>query len=218
MTNESSIVLSQPDGLYLAAQATLAQLLEDKTLQGFADALLYTALTHLANGKRLPSNITLAEALHYAAGPEIYPLLTALLALDAEVYSLIGEERRVLPLPGFLSYRNRLPLDKVPLESVRLPPLNSGGRYAFSALTGEGYLAVRLDLHETLRIAGHVRIVLSSPTRPPLRLHPIEDRLERQIIETALIDTAAAEPEALTVPLSPIEQTTLIEALKKLTA
>jgi hypothetical protein len=211
------VTLNQPDGLHLAAQASLSQLLEDKTLQGFAGGLLHAALVHLLNGKRLPSTIPLAEALHYTGGPEIYPLLTALLALDAEIHSLLDEERRVLPLPGFMSYRDRLPLDKVPLETVRLPPLNPGGRYAFSVLDGEGYLAVRLDLHQTLRIAGHVRIALSNPAGPPLRLRAVEDRLERQVVEAELIETAITlENVRVTVPLTPMEQAALIEALKNI--
>ncbi|MBI1878396.1 MAG: hypothetical protein HYR94_09250 [Chloroflexi bacterium] len=223
------ITLNQPDGLHLSTEATLAQLLEDETLRTFADGLLCTALVETCNlqpgGCKQPAtqraqaacNLSLAEALHDTGGMETYPLLTALLALDAEVHSLIDDERRVLPLPAFLSYRDRLPLDKVPPETVRLPPLNSGGRYAFSVLADGGYLAVRLDLHDKLRVAGHVRIALSSPTHPPLRLHTIEDRLERQVIKAALIEAAlAGGKERLTISLTPVEQAALIEALNRL--
>jgi CO/xanthine dehydrogenase FAD-binding subunit len=214
----TSVTRNQPDGLHLSAQSALPQFLEDESLRLFADGLMYSALTHLFDVQHSTFNGSLADALHYVSGPEVYPLLTALLALDAEIHTLVGEERRVLSLPGFLSYRANLPPHKFPLESVRLPPLNPGGRYAFSLLDGESYLATRLDLHQTLRVAGHVRVTLSGPARPPLRLHPIEDRMERQVIEAELIEAAVTKGnEGLTIPLTLSEQAALIEVLKELT-
>jgi hypothetical protein len=207
----------QPDGLYLSTQATLAQLLEDETVAAFADGMLHAALSETCNLQPTTCNLSLVEALHYTNGPETYPLLTTLLALDAEAQALVGEDRRVLPLPGFLSYRASLPSERAPLETVRLPPLNPGGRYAFAIAEAGVWLAIRLDLHEILRVAGHVRLAISSPTRPPLRLHSIEDRLERQAIEAGLIETAiAVGNEGLLVPLTSMEQATLVEALKKI--
>jgi CO/xanthine dehydrogenase FAD-binding subunit len=209
-----SITFNRPDGLYLSAQATLSQLLEDEALPLFAAGLLHTAVMTTLNVERSTFNLSLAEALHHTTGPETYPLLTALLALDAEVQALTEEKRRVLPLAGFLSYRASLPPDKAPLEAVRLPPLNPGGRYAFAGGVDKTCLAVRLDLHETRRIAGHVRLAVSSPIRPPMRLHTVEDRLERQRVEAELIEAAvAARGEALT----PAERVELVEMLKSLT-
>ncbi|MCL4304163.1 MAG: hypothetical protein KJ077_51245, partial [Anaerolineae bacterium] len=147
-----SVTTNQPDGLYLSTQATLRQLLEDEPLPTFADGLVHAALVETCHLQPATCNLSLAEALHDAGGPGTYPLLTALLALDAEVHTQLGEDRRVLPLPAFLSYRPSLPPDKVPPEGVRLPPLNPGGRYTF-AVSGDGaWLAVRLDLHERLRV------------------------------------------------------------------
>lgn len=211
-----SITFNQPDGLYLQTPATLAQLLEDETLRTFAGGLLHAAIVESCNLQSATCNLSLAEALHDAGGPATYPLLTALLVLDAEVHTQLGDERRVLPLPAFLSYRPSLPPDKVPPESVRLPPLNPGGRYTF-AVSGDGaWLAVRLDLHERLRVAGHVRLALSSPARPPLRLRAVEDRLERQVMAGDLIEAAVAGGnEDLTAPLTPMERAALVEALQR---
>lgn len=212
-----SVTTNQPDGLYLSTQATLRQLLEDEALRPFADGLLHAALVTTFNVQPSTFNaMTLTEALHDAGGPETYPLLTALLALDAEVHTQLGEDRRVLPLPAFLSYRPSLPPDKVPPESVRLPPLNPGGHFVF-AVSGDGaWLAVRLDLHERLRVAGHVRLALSSPTRLPLRLRAIEDRLERQVMTGDLTEAAVAGgDEDLAAPLTPMERTALVEALQR---
>ena len=211
-----SVTTNQPDGLYLSTQATLRQLLEDEPLPTFAAGLLHAALVETCNLQPVTCNLSLAEALHDAGGPETYPLLTALLALDAEVHTQLGEDRRVLPLPAFLSYRPSLPPDKVPPESVRLPPLNPGGHFVF-AVSGDGaWLAVRLDLHERLRVAGHVRLALSSPTRLPLRLRAIEDRLERQVMTGDLTEAAVAGgDEDLAAPLTPMERTALVEALQR---
>jgi hypothetical protein len=211
-----SFTFTQPDGLYIRVQTPLSQLLEDEPLRIFAEGLLHAALVTTCDLQPATCNLSLAEALHYTGGPETYPLLTALLALDAEVHALIGEDRRVLPLPAFSSYRPSLPPDKVPLEAVRLPPLNPGGHFAFAA-AGEGtWLAVRLDLHETRRVAGHVRLALSSPAHPPLRLRAIEDRLERQVMTRDLIEAAiAGGDEQLTTPLAPPEEMALGEALAR---
>ncbi|MBE7467900.1 MAG: hypothetical protein DPW09_00725 [Anaerolineae bacterium] len=209
----------QPDGLYLSTGATLAQLLEDETLAAFAAGILHAALTTTCYLLPATCCISLAETLHYTGGPESYPLLTALLTLDAEVHAQIGEDRRVLPLPGFLSYRASLPPERAPLAALRLPPLNVGGRYHFAVTEGESWLAARLDLHETLRVAGHVRLALSSPTRPPQRLQSIEERLDRQIMSQTVLETAlAAGTVDLASPLTQAEQTTLLAVLNGLIA
>jgi CO/xanthine dehydrogenase FAD-binding subunit len=207
--------LNQPDGLYLVTQATLAQLLEDEAVRTFAGGLLHTALLKTCNLQLAACNLPLAEALHQADSPQTYPLLTALLVLDAEIHTLIGEDRRILTLPGFLSYRASLPPDKVPLESLRLPPLNPGGRYAFAVADNGAFLAVRLDLNPALNVAGHVRIAVSSITCPPVRLKAAEERLERQVLTEEVIKTALAAGSAdLPTPLTLIEEAELVETLK----
>jgi hypothetical protein len=208
------VTFNQPDGLHIVSQATLAQLFEDEALRTFAGGLMQTALVQTFNVQRSTFNLSLAEALHHS-GPQIYPLLTALLVLDAEIHTLVDEERRVLSLPGFLSYRAHLPLDKVSLETLRLPPLNPGGRYAFTVADNGAFLAVRLDLNPARNVAGHVRLAVSSVTRPPVRLVAVEQRLERRVIAEPLIEAAiAAGRSDLPTPLTRIEQAELVEVLK----
>jgi hypothetical protein len=205
---------NQPDGLYLVTQATLTQLLEDEAVRAFANSLLHTSLLKTCNLHPPTCSLSLAEVLHQADSPQIYPLITALLVLDAEIHALIGEDRRILSLPGFLSYRASLPPDKVPLESLRLPLLNPGGHYAFAMADNGAFLAVRLDLNPALNVAGHVRIALSSTTRPPMRLIAAEERLERQVLTEAVIKTAIAVGSAdLPGPLTQIEEAALVEIL-----
>jgi hypothetical protein len=110
-----------------------------------------------------------------------------------------------------------LTLDKVPLDSVRLRPLNLGGHYRFVALDDGACLAIRLDVHPHLKIAGHVRLVVSSPTRPPVRVLATEQRLDRQMLTESLIETAIdAGSQALPIPLSQTERLGLVETLKAL--
>lgn len=181
------ISLIRPDGLHLLAQATLAQLAEDTILSEFANGLISLALGHIPPPQA--ADWTLAEALHHP-GPEGKPLLTTLLVLDAEVAAVVAEESRVFPLPGFLTYRDRLPPAEFPLNTLRLPPLNPDGRYQL-ALTSDGSCyALRLDLHPRLKVAGHVRLAISSSTRLPARLRTVEHRLERQELTPALIEAA----------------------------
>jgi CO/xanthine dehydrogenase FAD-binding subunit len=181
------VSLLRPDGLHLLAEATLAQLAEDATLSGFADGLVSQALGHIPPPQA--ADWTLAQALHHS-GPESRPLLTALLVLDADAAAVVAEETRVFPLPGFLTYRDRLPPAEFPLNTLRLPPLNPDGRYQLS-LAGDGFCyALRLDIHPRLKVAGHVRLAVSSPTRAPARLQAVEHRLERQELTPALIEDA----------------------------
>jgi hypothetical protein len=126
---------------------------------------------------------------------------------------MVEAKIRILPLPGFLSYRERLPLPDFPLNTVRLPPLNPGGNYFFSNIKPDRFLALRLDLHPVERLVGHVRVAISHPGQLPQRLTSIEERLERQVLDEALLEAVRrAGEQALTVE----EQTELTRALKTL--
>ncbi len=183
------VSLTQADGLHLSALVTLAQLNADDAAAGFAAGLLAAALAQVDN-----HSVTLAEALRHP-GPAFEPLLAALLALDGEVAAVVDDERRAFPLAGFLSYRARLPLDRFPPADVRLPPLNPNGHYALAVADG-AYLAARTDLHPSLRVTGHVRLVLANGSGEPRRLLAVEQRLDRQVLTESLIAAglAAAGP------------------------
>jgi CO/xanthine dehydrogenase FAD-binding subunit len=205
------IVQIQPDGLHLLAEATLSQLAADETLADFADGLLPKALSE-AGSAQLPA-LSLAEALHLLNPAPIGGLLTTLLALDAEVRLTVNDKLRILSLPGFLSYRARLPLANFPLDTVRLPPLNAGGHYFFSKIEPDRFIVLRLDLHPVERLAGHVRVAISHPGQLPQRLTSIEQRLERQVLDEALLgQVMRMEDQVLTVE----EQTELTRALRGL--
>lgn len=208
------VTLVRSDGLHILSKATLAQLADDKTLRDFAAGLVPQALRQA--GLFNDASRSLAGAL-YDTGLQTRPLFVALLALDAEVRAVVDDTRRALPLPGFLTYRPRLSPDKFPLDTVRLPPLNPDGHYILAA-TGDGFcFAIRLDLHPRLKVAGHVRMAVSSPNHAPFRLQTMEHRLERQVLSRELIELTVLNPaEELTPPLSAAGKDRLIEVLRGL--
>ena len=198
------------DGLYISTQTPWPQLAADETLCSFANGLIPMAL-HYED-----ASWTLAELLHHT-GPQTYPLLTALLILDAEVNAVVEDKQPVFPLPGFLTYRSKLSPEKFPLHTIRLPSLNSDGHYYLSIASDGFCAAIRLDLHPKLNLAGRVRIAISSPTRTPIRLRELEQRLEKQIVSKELIQTAIlAINQNLPKPLSKDEQIHLNRILQGL--
>jgi len=208
--NADSKTLMRADGLHILAKATLAQLAEEAALAEFADGLVATALNlFIASG----SEWTLAQALHDTSS-QSHPLLVALLVLDAEVSTVVDDQRPVFPLPGFLSYRDSLPLDRFPVDTLRLPPVSPASYYRLD-FTADGFgCAVRLELHPLLKVAAHVRIAVSSSTRVPARLNAAEHRLERQTLQVELINSAvAAGSKRLSVPLTNVEQAQVRAAL-----
>ncbi len=210
----NKVTLLRSDGLHILTNASLFQLSNDETLQGFADGLAIKALSLIPQLDTAAP--TLAESLHHP-GPQFRPLLTALLVLDAEVSAVIDDEPRVFPLPGFLSYRARLPLDKFPLNTMRLPPLNPDGHYWLKTGLNGFCCAVRLDLHPRQKVAGHVRLAVSSSSRQPVRLPATEHRLDRQILEADLIEEAIlAGSRELAEPLTDSERVTLFDALHEI--
>lgn len=207
------IALTRPEGLLISLEATLSQVAGYEALLQFADGLIPRAL---ARGPAETYTRTLAEVL-YQPNPQYYPLLAALLVLDAELKGTLDEETRLLPLPAFLSYRASLSPAKFPLETLRLPPLNPGGHYLLSITEAGACLAIRIDLHPQLAVAGHVRLAAAGPTRSPTRLPGAEQRLEWQVLDEARIAAALAATHADPAgPLTETEARQLAELLRRL--
>jgi hypothetical protein len=204
------VILDRPDGLHILTSATLQQLVNSETLLKFAGGFVPLALSYIVDAGIDPA-WTLVETLQYP-GPETYPLLTALLALDAELNTISDNHVRSFSISTFLAYRSRL--SQVTLDTLRLPPLNAGGRYTLGLTSNSFCWAVRLDLHPRLLVAGHVRIAISSPARLSLRLRAAEERLERQVVEEERLQIAVTVGSAeLPVPLTGPEKARLIETI-----
>lgn len=205
-----TIALTRPDGVHILTGATLLQLADDEVLRVFAAGLIPNALARIEAPDR--AAWTLAHTLHHVE-PQTVPLFLALLVLDAEVSGVINETRRVLPLPGFLTYRAGLSPDKFTFDMVRLPPLNPDGHYLLNG-AADFSCAVRLDLHPRLKVAGHVRVAISSSRHSPQRLQDTEHRLDRQVPAAELIAAAVATASReLSTPLTETQQRTLIETI-----
>jgi len=201
---------TRTDGVYISTHTPWPQLVTDEILCEFANGLIPMTLQYE------DTSWTLSELLHHT-GYQTYPLLTALLILDAEVNAVVDDKQPVFPLPGFLTYRSKLSPQKFPLDAIRLPVLNADGHY-FLSMGNDGFCAaVRLDLHPQRKLAGHVRIAISSPTRTPLRLRALEHRLERQVLSKEIIQTAIlATNQNLPKPLTKDEQIHLNRILQGL--
>jgi CO/xanthine dehydrogenase FAD-binding subunit len=205
-----TIALTRPDGVHILTRATLLQLADDELLRVFAAGLIPNALAQIEAPDR--ATRTLAHTLHHVE-PQTVPLVLALLVLDAEVSGVIGETRRMLPLAGFLAYRADLSSEKFTFDMIRLPPLNPDGHYLLNG-AADFSCAVRLDLHPRLKVAGHVRVAISSSTHSPQRLQDTEHRLDRQAPAAELIVVAvAAGSQELSTPLTQAQQSSLIETI-----
>ena len=203
----------RPDGLHIDVEATLQQLIADKELQLFADGMVVNAITEGVSVSY--HTLTVAELLHIPS-PVGHGFLTVLLALDAELNSVVDGETRVFPLTTFLNYRTRL--RNVSIVTIRCLPLNKGGHYFFSVNEARNYLAIRVDIHPTMRVAGHVRIAIASDWRYPQRLRRVEDRLDRQVLSPSQIKTALTTDNLAQVvpPVTCEEQERLAALLSQL--
>lgn len=204
------LVQVKNDGLHLAPEATWQQLAHETSLQKFANGLLVEAIPNNVEGN---GTAVLADALKLAQAA-YQPFLTALLVFEAEIQTRFDGEARSLPLTTFLAYRQKLTHNNLTLNSVRLPPLNLDGHYLLDS-TAERTVVVRLDIHPELGVAGHVRIAVSGPHRPPTRLIETEKRLTWQPLTFELIDEAIQRGDAtLEPPLTDYERATLAALLR----
>ena len=208
-----SVTITRPDGLHIYTSAALNELIADQELQQFADGVVVNAITEGVTANYHVQ--TMGELLHHQS-PAGHGLLTALLILDAEINAVVNDETRVFPLAAFLNYRSWL--QDVPLTTVRCPPLNKDGHYFFSVIEEHNYLAIRLDIHPTLRVAGHVRIASGGNNRLPQRLRRVEHRLDRQVLRHSQIEAALTGKnlQQIVPPLSTTEQERLSALLGQL--
>lgn len=202
---------TRPDGLYISAQAPWPQLVSDETLRRFADGFVIRALDY-----DNPS-LTLADLLHHPA-LQTYPLLTILLALEAEVYAVANGKQPVFPLAGFLRYRAKLSPDKFPLHSVYLPrPVCTNQHYLLNKFDDGFCVAVQLTLHPRFKIAKNVRLATGSPHRRPTRLTALERHLEQQVLDKDFIRlVVTVGGQACAKLLTKDEQEYLIQTLSLL--
>ncbi|MCS7061924.1 MAG: FAD binding domain-containing protein [Anaerolineae bacterium] len=173
--------------LTLGANVTHQMLVEgagDLPLTPMFEILCTTA--HAMSGLNIRNRATLGGAL--ATADSASPLVTALLACDAEVSvwtaSASTDKPRTLPLAGFLSYRAQILAEGALITHIRLPLADPAMRFAYDrvARTPRDYPIVCAVARCAMKdgIVGSVRIALGGVAATPIRLPALELGLEKK--------------------------------------
>lgn len=135
------------------------------------------------------------------------PLVTALLACDAEVVVAGAQDKsktiqepsdfwKVVPLAGFLSYRHQVLDEGTLITEIRLPipSADTRARYERVARTPKDYPIVCAVASLAMKdgIAGNVRVALGGVAPAPIRLSRLEFGLEKK----KLVDWYESEMDA----------------------
>ncbi len=117
------------------------------------------------------------------------PLVTALLACDAELVIKAAEERTV-SLSAFLSYRERILAEKVLITAIQMPvpSADTVAVYHRVARTPRDYPIVCVAARCAVKdgIAGNMRVAIGGVAPTPIRLNLLEFALEKKPVNTAL--------------------------------
>jgi len=174
----------------IGAGVTHQQLVESDVLG--AGALRVIGQTaHAMSSLNIRNRATIAGAIVTADAAS--PLVTALLACDAEVVIAGAKDKsgqtnglKVLPLPGFLAYRQQILSEGVLITEVRMPLPSSDVRshYARVARTPRDYPIVCAVAAFAMKdgIAGRVRVALGGVGPTPIRLNQLEFGLEKKAL------------------------------------
>ena len=190
-------ILVEDNVLRIGAAATHQQLVEHDVL-GMASQSALRIIGETAeamSGLNIRNRATIAGAIVTADASS--PLVTALLACDAEVVvaGVINKSKtvqspsdfyRVLPLAGFLSYRQQVLAEGTLITEVRVPvPLaETKSSYARVARTPKDYpivcAAAALIVHDG--IASNVRVAVGGVASMPIRLAHLEFGLQHKAL------------------------------------
>ena len=147
------------------------------------------------SGLNIRNRATIAGAIVTADASS--PLVTALLACNAEVVIAGAKDKtkaaqsasdfyKVLPLSGFLSYRQQVLGEGTLITEVRLPvPLaDTKSSYARVARTPKDYpiVCAAAALAMSDGIAGNVRVAVGGVASTPIRLSHLEFGLENKVL------------------------------------
>lgn len=186
-----SYVRAQSATLSIGATTTLQGLIDTPELQTFANGVLAETARAVA-GRNLRNAATIGGTVGSAGGDD--PLLAALLAFDAKL-NVYAPKSRLIPLAGFLAYRDRLLDDGALIAEVRMPLLIGplGAAYCAVGRTPRDRPIVcavaRMEL--AAGIASNVRLALGGVAPVPVRATTAEQSLERKPLSDARIAAAA---------------------------
>ena len=155
------------------------------------------------SGLNIRNRATIAGAICTADSAS--PLVTALLALEAEVILSDRElKQRSVALPAFLSYTQRVLADGLLITEIRLPIPADDVKTYFEKVsrTPKDYPAVCVVSTLATRngIANSVRVALGGVAAKPIRLNALEFALEQKPIAEFLDVELSAAIAALSPP------------------
>ena len=195
----------------IGAAVTHQQLVESEQLRTSALRVI-SETAQAMSGLNIRNRATIGGAIVTADAAS--PLVTALLACDAEVVIAGAKDKtkqaddprdfwKVLPLAGFLAYRRQILDEGTLITEVRmpLPSPDTRSHYARVARTPRDYPIVCAVAAFAMKdgIAGHVRIAVGGVAATPIRLSRLEFGLEKK----RLADWLDREMEAQMALLDP---------------
>jgi carbon-monoxide dehydrogenase medium subunit len=195
--------------LAIGGTATFQQIVTSTELNAALNGLLPKAARAYST-KIQRNTTTLQDALFgYAT---YFDLLTALLALDAQV-TVRGKGRRVVPLAQFFSRENRAVLSNTEIAadfSAKLPGGSTGASLQRVALTDGDSVAI-LNAVVVLKLTGkkcaEARIAVGGGLPAPVRLTGLEQELMGQAMDKTLVDSVGAKAGDLIQPVSDVRAT-----------
>ncbi len=204
-------ILVEGNLVRIGAAVTHQQLVESEQLRTSALRVI-SETAQAMSGLNIRNRATIGGAIVTADAAS--PLVTALLACDAEVVIAGAKDKtkqaddprdfwKVLPLAGFLAYRRQILDEGTLITEVRmpLPSPDTRSHYARVARTPRDYPIVCAVAAFAMKdgIAGHVRIAIGGVAATPIRLSQLEFGLEKK----RLADWLDGEMEAQMALLDP---------------
>jgi len=204
-------ILVEGNLVRIGAAVTHQQLVESEQLRTSALRVI-SETAQAMSGLNIRNRATIGGAIVTADAAS--PLVTALLACDAEVVIAGAKDKtkqaddprdfwKVLPLAGFLAYRRQILDEGTLITEVRmpLPSPDTRSHYARVARTPRDYPIVCAVAAFAMKdgIAGHVRIAVGGVAATPIRLSRLELGLEKK----RLADWLDGEMEAQMALLDP---------------
>jgi len=195
--------------LAIGGTATFQQIVTSTELNGVLNGLLPNAAR--AYSTRIQRNTTTLQDVLFGYAT-YFDLLTALLALDAQV-TVRGKGRRVVALAQFFSRENRAVLSNTEIAadfSARLPGGSTGASLQRVALTDGDSVAI-LNTVAVLKMTGkkcaEARIAVGGGLPAPVRLTVLEHELMGKAMDTTLVDSTSARAGDLIQPVSDVRAT-----------
>jgi carbon-monoxide dehydrogenase medium subunit len=195
--------------LAIGGTATFQQIVTSKELNEALGGLLPKAAR--AYSTKIQRNATTLQDVLFGYAT-YFDLLTALLALDAQV-KVQGKQKRVAPLHQFFVKDNRAVLSNSEIAtefSAKLPSGHVGASLQRVALTDGDSVAI-LNTVAVLKMTGkkcaEIRIAVGGGLPAPVRLTPLEQELTGQMLDAALVESASAKASELIQPVSDVRGT-----------